>query len=60
MSVKLVANISQESSSLQVTNVLQKRIKWIKTAKRRNATASKAKKTNTLNLFNSKLLWNEK
>ena len=25
MSVKLVANISQESSSLQVTNVLQKK-----------------------------------
>ena len=30
MSVKLVANISQESSSLQVTNVLQKTIKWDK------------------------------
>ena len=30
MSVQLMANISQESSSLQVTNVLQKRIKWDK------------------------------
>ena len=30
MSVKLVANILQESSSLQVTNVLQKRVKWNK------------------------------
>ena len=30
MSVKLVANILQESSGLQVTNVLQKRVKWNK------------------------------
>ena len=30
MSVKLVANILQESSSLQVTNMLQKRVKWNK------------------------------
>ena len=30
MSVKLVVNILQESSSLQVTNVLQKRVKWNK------------------------------
>ena len=30
MSVKLVANILQESSVLQVTNVLQKRVKWNK------------------------------
>ena len=29
-SVKLVANILQESSVLQVTNVLQKRVKWNK------------------------------
>ena len=30
MSVKLVANILQESAVLQVTNVLQKRVKWNK------------------------------
>ena len=30
MSVKLVANILQESSVLQVTNVFKKRIKWNK------------------------------
>ena len=30
MSVKLVANISQKISSLQVTSALQKRIKWNK------------------------------
>ena len=61
MSVKLVANILQESSVLQVTNVLQKRVKWNKNSyKRRNGTAFKTKKTNTLNLFNTKLLWNEK
>ena len=46
MSVKLVANILQESSVLQVTNVLQKNIKWKKTANRRNGTAFKIKKTN--------------
>ena len=28
MPAKLVANILQESSVLQVTNVLQKRVKW--------------------------------
>ena len=61
MSVKLVANILQESSVLQVTNVLQKRVKLNKNSyKRRNGTASKTKKTNTQNLFNPKLLWNEK
>ena len=38
MSVKLVANVLQESSSLQVTNVLQKRVKWNKNSskKKRN------------------------
>ena len=60
MSVKLVANILQESSVLQVTNVLQKKSNGTKTAKRRNGTTFKTKKTNTLNLFNPKLLWNEK
>ena len=30
MSVKLVANILQESSSLKVTNVLQNSVKWNK------------------------------
>ena len=30
MSVEFVANILQESSVLQVTNVLQKRVKWNK------------------------------
>ena len=56
MFVKLVANILQKVQAYKSQICYKKVLNGTKTAKRRNGTVSKTKKTNILNVFNPKLL----